>query len=75
MDWAILICALILGVISGASGVLYILSSLFGGTLQWVTDDDGVYPYIEGTKPFGEITKHDYVIFKVAKNTDAIMTK
>lgn len=72
MDWVILICALILGAFAGALGVIYILSSLFGGTLKWVSDDDGVYPFVEGSKPFNEIASHKYVIFKVARDSQGL---
>ena len=67
MNWVILIAALILGAAAGIVGTIYFCSTLFGGTFRWVEDEDGVYPYIEGSKPFYKITENKYVIFKVAK--------
>lgn len=66
----IFICGVIIGsVLSGFLCLIFLQSLLpLAGTLKWMQDEDGMYPYIEGSVPFEEITKKHYILLEVDKS-------
>lgn len=65
----ILLCSIAIGFIVGCFFILAVTTKrYYGGTMKFQRDEDGVYPYVEGTKPLEDIVSRDYVLLKVSRD-------
>lgn len=53
------------GIAFGMMLTVHIISRSYFGTISWTADEDGIYPYVKGNRPFEEITRHKYACFDV----------
>lgn len=68
-DFIILLCSMAIGFVVGCLFIFIVTVKLYyGGTMKFQRDEDGVYPYVEGTKPLEDLISNDYIFLKVSRD-------
>lgn len=69
LDFIILLCSLAIGFVVGCFFITAAIAKIYYvGKMKFQRDEDGVYPYVEGTKPLEDIIDRNYILLKVSRD-------